>query len=161
MRLQLKSFRSARETAAKFSAVRLPLKQRVSSARSFSIQKLAVCHAIAWGAHEVEPSLASATPSVACALRRYFISSMARWLTRRRLAAYRTELVLRCEKGKQSQTKTGSATTEGGAGQIYRKHHPRADWTFTIAIAWLVINRKSRLIAQYQSFPRAGKIPVA
>ena len=77
-------FRSARETAAKFSAVRLPLKQRVSTARSFSIQKLAVCHAIAWVAHEVEPSLVSATPSVACALRRHFISSMARWLARRK-----------------------------------------------------------------------------
>ena len=105
-------------------------------------RKLAVCLAITWVAHEVEPSLVGATPSVACALRRHFISSMARWLTNREACCVQDGTLYSGSRKESSQTKTGSATTEGGAGQIYRALDLRrpADPAEAPPIRWLDVH---------------------
>ena len=158
-----------RETAAKFSDVHLPLKQRVSrtllhSALSRSI-KWALCVANDWVAHELcscwsWPSLVSATPTVACTLRRHFISSLARScrLARREASCVCDGTLYSVWRKESSRTKAGSAPTEGSFGQWPCRRSMTASGSTTHALigrfwspaAWLVVIKdKLRLIARY------------
>ena len=153
-RRQLKSFRYTRETAAKFSAVRLPLKQRISTARSFSIQKVScVC---------VPRNRLGRTQSWTIVVKRHtisrlrsqetlhFLRSLARWrrLIRREASCVQDGTLYSSSRRESSRTKAGTATTEDGAGCLDRStttllrrraeapsRHPRAAWTLAIAAA--------------------------
>ena len=98
--------------------------ERRSTARPFSIQRVS-CVRRKWlgrTPREVDPSLVSATPSTACALRRHLISFLARRcrLTRREASCVWDGTLYSSSIKESSRMKARSATTEGRAGQIYR-----------------------------------------
>ena len=70
-------------------------------------RKWAVCVRNDWAAHEVEPSLMCATPTIACALRKRFISSLARWcrLAKREASCMRDGTLYSGSRKESSRTK--------------------------------------------------------
>ena len=112
--------------------------------------------------------------TVACTLRRHFISYLTRWcwLARRQASCMRgRNLVLRFEKRKHSDESRVSddrrrswanllrRTSIIFEGQRNRHSYSHANRTSAIAATWLGIKKKSRLIARYQTFPLLPSFP--